>query len=139
MTEKEMADHALEDLDGVFKKDAKPGDIIVAGKNWGCGSSREQAVKAIKARGISAIIGKSFGRIYFRNSLNEGLPVIVCPQAVDTVANGDTVTIDFEINSVIISKEKFSFGKYPDYIQGMVDMGGLIPFVKNQLKRQGKL
>jgi 3-isopropylmalate/(R)-2-methylmalate dehydratase small subunit len=136
MGEEEMAGHALEDLDESFQKNAKPGDIIVAGKNWGCGSSREQAVKAVKARGIRAIVGKSFARIYFRNSLNEGLPVIVCPEAVDAIENGGAVTIDFETNTIITEKGKFTFGKYPDYIQGMVDMGGLIPFVKAQLKKQ---
>jgi 3-isopropylmalate/(R)-2-methylmalate dehydratase small subunit len=139
MSEQEMADHALEDLDPAFGKGAQPGDIIVAGKNWGCGSSREQAVKAVKAKGIAAIIGKSFARIYFRNSLNEGLPVIVCPQAVDVLRSGKTVSIDFENNKVITPKGEFTFGKYPDYIQNMVDKGGLLPFVKDQLKKQGKL
>ena len=136
MKEEQMAEHALEDLDGDFVKNVQKGDIIVAGKNWGCGSSREQAVKAVKAKGISAIIGKSFARIYFRNSLNEGLPVIVCPQAVDALEKGDEVSIDFTENTIKTPQGDFSFGKFPDYIQGMVDKGGLIPFVKEQLKER---
>ena len=134
MQEEQMAEHALEDLDDDFAKNAQSGDIIVAGKNWGCGSAREQAVKAIKTKGISAIIAKSFARIYFRNSLNEGLPVIVCPQAVDVLEKGAEVSIDFSNNTIKTEKGDFIFGKYPEYIQNMVDKGGLIPFVKEQLK-----
>ena len=139
MQEEQMAEHALEDLDSDFVKNAKPGDVIVAGKNWGCGSSREQAVKSVKAKGISAIIAKGFARINFRNSLNEGLPVIVCPQAVDALEKGDEVSIDFANNTIKTPKGDFTFGKFPDYIQGMVDKGGLIPFVKEQLRMQGQM
>ena len=87
----DMAKVALEDLDMEFNKNAKPGDIIVGGKNWGCGSSREQAVTCIKERGIAVIIAKSFARIYYRNCFNEGLPIIVCPEAVDAISMGDEV------------------------------------------------
>ncbi|KUK99515.1 MAG: 3-isopropylmalate dehydratase small subunit [Synergistales bacterium 54_9] len=104
----EMGQYALEDLDPEFNKNAKPGDIIVAGKNWGCGSSREQAVTCIKERGIAAIVAKGFARIYYRNALNEGLPIVVCPEAVDAIEAGDEISIDF-------------------------DKGGLIPHVKKSL------
>lgn len=137
MQDEQMAAHALEDLDDDFVKNAQPGDIIVAGKNWGCGSSREQAVKAIKEKGVSAIIAKSFARIYFRNSLNEGLPVIVCPLAVDAIEKGDEVTVDFGNNTIKTPKGDFTFAKFPDYIQGMVDKGGLIPYVMEELKKRG--
>lgn len=139
MSEEEMSSHALEDLDEAFCANGQRGDIIVAGKNWGCGSAREQAVKALKARGVAAIIAGSFARIYFRNSLNEGLPVIACPEAVSAIENGETVTVDMENHRVITEKGSFSFGAYHPYIQKMVDHGGLLPYVKEKLRQQGKL
>ena len=92
----EMALHACEDLDPEFTKSARPGDIIVAGKNWGCGSSREQAATCLKERGIRAIVAKSFARIHYRNCLNEGLATIVCPEACDELKMGDEADVDFE-------------------------------------------
>lgn len=139
MDEPEMASHALEDLDADFLNNGMPGDIIVAGKNWGCGSAREQAVKALKARGVAAIIAKSFARIYFRNALNEGLPVIVCPAAVDAVQNGDTVSIDLNGHCVSVGGADYSFGAYPPYIQHMIDCGGLLPYVNEKLRSRGLL
>lgn len=139
MSEEEMGSHALEDLDEVFCTQGQRGDIIVAGKNWGCGSAREQAVKALKVRGIAAIIADSFARIYFRNSLNEGLPVIACPEAVSAIENGQTVAVDMENHMVITETGSFSFGAYHPYIQKMVDCGGLMPYVKEKLRQQGKL
>ncbi|MGD9405787.1 MAG: 3-isopropylmalate dehydratase, partial [Anaerolineae bacterium] len=96
---KEMAEHALEDLDPDFVENVQPGDIIVAGKNWGCGSSREQAVIALKEAGVGAIVARSFARIYFRNCINEGLPIVTC-DAVDSVEPGDEITIDFASGTV---------------------------------------
>lgn len=133
MSEQEMASYALEDLDPEFKDGAHPGDIIAAGKNWGCGSAREQAVKALCAKGIAAIVAKSFSRIYFRNVLNEGLPVIVCPEAVDAVESGDRIQIDLSGHRIRTSKGDFSFVGYDPYIQKMIDCGGLIPFVRKEL------
>lgn len=139
LSEEEMGSHALEDLDAEFNRRGEPGDVIVAGKNWGCGSAREQAVKALKARGVAAIIAASFARIYFRNSLNEGLPVIACPEAVQAVENGESVSVDLENHLVHTPRGSFSFGAYHPYIQKMVDCGGLMPYVKEELRRQGKL
>lgn len=139
MSESEMADHALEDAEGGFNREAAAGDIVVAGKNWGCGSSREQAVKALKARGVAAVICKSVARIYFRNALNEGLPVIVCPEACDALADGETAEVDFRRNLVVAPAGSFPFPNYPEYIQGMVDAGGLLAFVKKQLSERGKM
>ena len=134
MEEQEMAAHGLEDLDQEFKAHAKPGDLIVAGKNWGCGSAREQAVKALRARGIGAVIARSFSRIYFRNALNEGLPVIVCPEAADAVESGDHMEIDLEHHCVCTAKGTFPFKEYDPYIQNMLACGGLIPFVRRGLE-----
>lgn len=139
MSEDEMGAHALEDLDETFTRQGQPGDVIVAGTNWGCGSAREQAVKALKARGVAAIVAKSFARIYFRNSLNEGLPVIACPGAADAAQAGESIEIDLENHCVITAKGTFPFGEYHPYIQKMVDCGGLMNYVKETLRQQGKL
>ena len=96
----EIAAHALEDLDPQFATDAQPGDVIVAGRNWGNGSSREQAVTALKYKGIAAVVAKSFARIYFRNGINQGLLLITCPEAVDAAQSGDTIEIDLERNVI---------------------------------------
>src|SRR5512136_2630300 len=90
----EIAAHALEDLDPAFAADAQSGDVIVAGRNWGNGSSREQAVTALKYKGIAAVVAKSFARIYFRNGINQGLLLITCPEVVDAAQSGDTIDID---------------------------------------------
>jgi len=129
----EMAKVALEDLDPEFTKSAKAGDIIVAGKNWGCGSSREQAVSCLKERGIGAIIAKGFARIYYRNSLNEGLPIIVSPEAVDAIEAGEEITVDFDAGQIITKKGTFSFPPYPEFVRGLIEDGGLIPHVKKSL------
>jgi 3-isopropylmalate/(R)-2-methylmalate dehydratase small subunit len=130
----DMAKVALEDLDMDFNKNAKPGDVIVGGKNWGCGSSREQAVTCVKERGIAAIIAKSFARIYYRNCFNEGLAIIVCPEAVDAINAGEEVEIDFDNGEITTaSGKKFKFPAYPEFVQGLIADGGLIPHVKKSL------
>lgn len=139
MSEQEMGEHALEDLDSEFQQNAAPGDIIVAGKNWGCGSAREQAVKALKARGVAALIAKGFSRIYYRNALNEGLLTIVCPAAVDAVERGDTVTINTETGTITTRETDFSFSPYPPFVRGLIEDGGLVPHVKKKLMDEGKL
>ena len=139
LSEAQMGEHALEDLDEEFTKSAKPGDIIVAGRNWGGGSAREQAVKALTARGIAAIIAKGFSRIYFRNGLNEGLPVIVCPEAVDAVEHGETVSIDLDAHCVTTPRGTFSFAPYDPFIQDMIACGGLLPKVRQELREAGRI
>ena len=130
----EMAKVALEDLDPEFTKNAQAGDIIVGGKNWGCGSSREQAVTCLKERGIGAIIAKGFARIYYRNCLNEGLPIIVSAEAVDAINAGETVEIDFDSGEIKTANGKvFKFPPYPEFVRGLIEDGGLIPHVKKSL------
>lgn len=130
----EMAEHALEDLDPDFNKNAAPGEIIVGGKNFGCGSSREQAVICIKERGIAAIIAKSFARIFYRNCLNEGLAIIVSPEAVDAIAAGEQVEIDFDAGKITTKKgEIFTIPPYPEFVKGLIEDGGLIPHVRKSL------
>ncbi|MDL2297660.1 3-isopropylmalate dehydratase [Synergistaceae bacterium OttesenSCG-928-D05] len=130
----DMAKVALEDLDMDFNQNAKPGDIIVGGKNWGCGSSREQAVSCVKERGIAVIIAKSFARIYYRNCLNEGLAIIICPDAVDAIQAGEQVEVDFDKGEIRTEKGNvFQFPAYPDFVKGLIEDGGLIPHVKKSL------
>lgn len=135
MEETEMAEHALEDLDERFKREAQKGDIIVAGKNWGCGSAREQAVKSLCSKGIAAIVSKSFSRIYFRNALNEGLPVITCPEAAEAAESGEIIQINLSEHYVETSKGRFLFKEYDPYIRKMVACGGLIPYVKQEIAK----
>ncbi len=133
LTEKEMAEHALEDLDPEFSKKVKEGDIIVAGKNFGMGSSREQAVLCLKYAGVSAIIAKSFSRIYFRNAVNQGLPVIESSELVDNVENGEEIEINFNEGTVKTSKGEFSFPPFSDKVLEILSSGGLIPYTKKKL------
>ncbi len=129
---KEMALHALEDLDPGFVTAVRPGDIIVAGKNWGCGSSREQAVVCLKEAGVGAIVARSFARIYFRNAINQALPIVTC-DAVDGVENGDEITIDFAAGTVTTPRGTFTFPPLPAEVLEIIEDGGLIPHVRKQL------
>ena len=128
----EMAEHALEDLDPTFANAVQPGDIIVAGSNWGCGSSREQAVICLKETGVAAIVARSFARIYFRNCINHALPIVTC-DAVDSVETGEEVTIDFEAGTVTTPKATYTFPPLSPEVMDILDDGGLIPHVRKQL------
>jgi len=129
---KEMAKHALEDLDPEFVKNVQPGDIIVAGKNWGCGSSREQAVICLKEVGVGAIVARSFARIYFRNCINEGVAIVTC-DAVDSVETGDLVTIDFEAGKVLTPGGEYAFPPLAPSVMEILEVGGLVPYVQRKL------
>lgn len=128
----EMAQVALEDLDPTFAANVQLGDVIVAGRNWGNGSSREQAVTCLVELGVRAIIAKSFARIYYRNAINNGLLVIECPALVDTVAHGDTLTLDMDHHTIIYRDKRYGFPELPLSVRGIVAAGGLIPYLKNQ-------
>lgn len=134
----EMAAHALEDLDPQFSKKVRPGDVIVAGSNFGCGSSREQAATCLKYAGLQAVIAKSFARIFFRNAINQGLPVIQSPQAVENIANGEEIAIDFTRGKIKTKTKSFNFEPLPDYILKILEAGGLIAYVKKKLKNTNR-
>lgn len=138
LDDEQIASHALEDLDPAFSAQAKPGDILVGGWNWGVGSARQQAVKSIQLKGTAAIVAKSFARIYFRNCLNEGLLAIACPAAVDAIEAGDTVEIDMDASRIATPKGIFPFEPYPEYLRNLVEAGGIIPFTAAKL-RNGKM
>ncbi len=131
MEPEEMAKHAMEDLDPDFVNKVGEGDILVAGKNFGMGSSREQAAIAIKYAGISVIIAKSFSRIYFRNAINAGMPAIKSTEAVEAIENGDEVTIDMEKGKIITKKGEFTFSPYPDTVMTILEKGGLINYIRS--------
>ena len=131
----ELAKHCLEDLDTTFTSRVKPGDIIVADENFGCGSSREHAPVAIKAAGVSVVIAKSFARIFYRNSINIGLPIMECAAAVDAINNGDVVEVDAD-SGVITDKttgETFQSQPFPAFLQEIIEEGGLVARTKKVL------
>ena len=134
----ELARHCMEDIDPEFVKRVQPGDIIVATTNFGCGSSREHAPLAIKAAGISCIIAKSFARIFYRNSINIGLPLLECAEAVDRTGAGDTLAVDLtsgKIKNLSIGV-LFTASPYPDFMAELISAGGLIEYTKKRIARR---
>ncbi len=129
----EIAAHALEDLDPLFMAEAQPGDIIVAGRNWGNGSSREQAVTCLKYRGIAAVVAKSFARIYFRNAINQGLLLITCPEAVDAAQSSDSLTIDLPRSQLQVHGHTFPFPPLSPTVLSLLEAGGLIAHLRRKL------
>ncbi len=126
--EKELAAHCMEDLDSGFAARVRKGDILVAGENFGCGSSREHAPMAIKACGVSCVVAKDFARIFYRNAINIGLPILECPEAVRDCESGDVLEIDFDtgvITSVTRGKSYETF-PFPDFLQKIIRAGGLM-------------
>lgn len=133
---RELADHTFEDLDPAFASEVASGDVIVAGSNFGCGSSREHAPIAIKGTGVAAVVARSFARIFFRNAINTGLPILVCPVAVDGIEEGDVVSID-PISGLIDNQSKgtsFQAEPLPEFVMDIVTAGGLVPYVRAQLE-----
>lgn len=131
-SESELASHCMEDIDGEFIKKVQPGDIIVAGDNFGCGSSREHAPIAIKASGIKLIIAASFARIFYRNSINIGLPIWECPEAAAEIAAGDEVRADLDEGTItdVTTGKTFKARPFPPFIQNIIEAGGLINSLK---------
>ena len=127
-SEQELAAHCMEDIDGSFVKKVQSGDIIVAGDNFGCGSSREHAPIAIKASGVSIVIANSFARIFYRNSINIGLPILECPAAVAAINAGDIVSCDLDTGEIVneSNKERFKAEPFPPFIQQIIADGGLL-------------
>ena len=131
----EMAQHAMEGIDPEFPKKIQEGDIIIGGTNFGCGSSREHAPLALKYAGISAVIAESFARIYYRNSINIGLPALECPGATDAVKEGDTIEVDIAVGTVKIHRTdaELSFIPLPDFMLKILNDGGLVTYIRNHM------
>ena len=133
----ELALHCMEDLDPTFTQRVKPGDIIVAGENFGCGSSREHAPSCIKAAGISCVIAKSFARIFYRNAINVGLAILECPDAVDAIADGARVAVDTETGTItnLDTGATFTAEPFPPFIAEIIEAGGLVERTRQKLAR----
>ncbi len=130
----ELAKHCMEDIDKSFASKVNEGDIIVADKNFGCGSSREHAPLAIKCAGVSCVIAKSFARIFYRNSINIGLPIIECEDAAEAINAGDTVSIDFATGVITdeTTGESFKGQAFPEFMQKIIDSEGLINYINSK-------
>lgn len=137
----ELARHVMEDADKDFPSKVQKGDIIVAGKNFGCGSSREHAPIAIKAAGIKAVIAKTFARIFYRNSFNIGLPIFESPEASKGIREGDVVEIDADEGIIrnITKSEEYKARPIPPFMQELIESGGLIEWTKRKLQREGRI
>ena len=130
----ELATHAMEDIDTEFVKKVQPGDIIVANRNFGCGSSREHAPLVLKENKVSCVIAASFARIFYRNSINIGLPIIECPEAAKAIAAGDEVEVDFD-SGVITDKttgQSFQGQAFPEFMQKIITAGGLVNYINQK-------
>lgn len=130
----ELAQHCMEDIDADFVKQVQAGDIIVADKNFGCGSSREHAPIAIKAAGVSCVIAETFARIFYRNAINIGLPIIECPEAAKGIEEGDQVEVDFDSGKIYnrTKNTEFQGQPFPEFMQKIISSGGLIKYINNE-------
>jgi 3-isopropylmalate/(R)-2-methylmalate dehydratase small subunit len=133
-TAEEIKPHLLEDLDPAFSNEVKEGDVIIGGKNFGCGSSREQPVIGLKAVGIKAVVAESFARIFYRASINQGLILIECPGAVKAYSEGDEIKLDIDEGNITVGGKQFSFPKLPEEIIAIRDAGGLLAYTRSKLK-----
>ena len=131
---RELADHCMEDIDKTFITRVREGDIMVGGENFGCGSSREHAPLAIKTAGISCVIAESFARIFYRNAINIGLPILECPAASLAIREGDTVSVDFDTGVITdeTTGETFQAAPFPPFIQKIIRSGGLLASLREQ-------
>lgn len=131
---KELAEHCMEDIDKDFVKNVKAGDIMVADKNFGCGSSREHAPIAIKAAGISCVIADTFARIFYRNAINIGLPIVECPEAAAGIEAGDEVEVDFDTGVITnnTKNQKFQGQPFPEFMQKIIKAEGLVNYINQK-------
>ncbi|MBQ7724425.1 MAG: 3-isopropylmalate dehydratase small subunit [Lachnospiraceae bacterium] len=130
---KELSQHAMEDIDKDFVKNIKPGDIIVAGKNFGCGSSREHAPIVIKESGVGCVIADTFARIFFRNAINIGLPILECPDAAEAINAGDEVEVDFDTGKItdVTTGKVFNAQPFPEFMQKIINSNGLVGYINS--------
>jgi 3-isopropylmalate/(R)-2-methylmalate dehydratase small subunit len=136
----ELAAHCLEDVRPAFSKEVQPGDILIAGENMGCGSSREHAPIALKALGISCLVAHSFARIFFRNAINLGLPALTCPEAINAIQDGDRVRVDLATGQILDLTNSFeaSFSPLPAFLVEIVDAGGMTAYVREQARNRDR-
>jgi 3-isopropylmalate/(R)-2-methylmalate dehydratase small subunit len=135
---KELAQHCMETADPDFASKAKPGDFLIAGKNFGCGSSREHAPLSIKGLGLGLVIAESFARIFFRNCINIGMPILECPEAAQDAAPGDQLEVDLDKGQIknLTQGKTYTAQPFPDFMQQIIKAGGLMPYVQKRLTAQ---
>ena len=132
---KELAAHCMEDIDAQFKNNVRPGDVMAAGWNFGCGSSREHAPIAIKESGVACVIAKSFARIFYRNAINIGLAILECDEAARDIAAGDEVRVDFDTGVIenLTTGKRYQAQPFPPFIQNIIEKGGLLRSIEDRL------
>jgi len=137
-TPEELARHCMEDIDPGFACAVQPGDVIVAGENFGCGSSREHAPLAIRGAGISCVVARSFARIFYRNAINVGLPILECPQAVEGAEQGDQLALDLRAGTITNQRtgRTYQMSPFPPFIMDIIQAGGLVPYTRERLGTQ---
>jgi 3-isopropylmalate/(R)-2-methylmalate dehydratase small subunit len=137
-TPEELARHCMEDIDPGFAGAVRPGDMIVGGGNFGCGSSREHAPLAIKGSGVACVVAKSFARIFYRNGINVGLPILECPEAVEETEKGDQLTVDLSAGTItnLRTGRTYQTSPFPAFIMGIIRAGGLVPYTRERLRAQ---
>lgn len=135
-TAEELAKHCMEDIDTGFAGAVQSGDIVVGGANFGCGSSREHAPLALKGAGVSCVIAESFARIFYRNAINIGLPILACPEAVAGAEKGDALTVDLEAGTITNARtgQVYHTAPFPPFIMSIIEAGGLVPYTRERLK-----
>lgn len=132
----ELAPHCMEDIDASFAGAVRKGDVVVAGANFGCGSSREHAPLALVGAGVSCVVASSFARIFFRNAINVGLPIFECPEASEATRKGDELEVDMETGTVrnLTRSQTWTARPFPPFLRELIGLGGLVPYVKKQLE-----
>ena len=135
-TAEDIKPHLLEDLDPSFSKGVTKGDIIFAGKNFGCGCSREQPVVGLKAVGIAAVVAESFARIFYRSSINQGLLLVECPDGINAYNEGDEIKLNIDNGEIVVAGKTFTFPKLPKEISAIRDAGGLLAYPRTKLKKK---
>jgi 3-isopropylmalate/(R)-2-methylmalate dehydratase small subunit len=135
----DLARHCMEDVDPGFARAVQAGDVIVAGENFGCGSSREHAPLAIKGSGVACVVAKSYARIFYRNAINIGLPILECPQVVEETQKGDRLAADLGAGTVtnLRTGRTYQVSPFPPFIMGIIEAGGLVPYTRERLRVQG--
>jgi 3-isopropylmalate/(R)-2-methylmalate dehydratase small subunit len=135
----ELARHCMEDLDPEFARAVEAGDIVVAGENFGCGSSREHAPVALKGAGVSCVVAESFARIFYRNAINIGLPILACPEAVAGTEPGDTLTVDLTSGTIVNQRtgRTYHTAPFPPFVMEIIEAGGLVPYTRRRLRAEG--
>jgi 3-isopropylmalate/(R)-2-methylmalate dehydratase small subunit len=136
----ELASHCMEDIAPQFASAVQQGDIIVAGENFGCGSSREHAALAIKGSGIACVVAKSFARIFYRNAINIGLPILECPSAVQQTEQGDQLTVDLNAGTImnLRTRRAYESPAFPSFVMDIIQAGGLVPYTRERLRGRGE-